>query len=105
MYETYEHQNQKLVTPKLALISLVLPHSHILQLHYLRGINMNNRLLNYLYDSWMICTYKIDILHSFFINHISLIMVFRCVLENKTPMWIILLSFFQVIKYIDIVYD
>jgi hypothetical protein len=25
MYETYEHQNQELVTPKLALISLVLP--------------------------------------------------------------------------------
>jgi hypothetical protein len=25
MYETYEHQNQGLVTPKLAPISLVLP--------------------------------------------------------------------------------
>jgi hypothetical protein len=50
----------------------------------------------------MIYIYKIDIFHPFFIDHISLIMVFRCVLKNKTLMWIILLSFFQVIKYVDI---
>jgi hypothetical protein len=66
---------------------------------------MNNILLNYLYDLWMIYTYKTNILHPFSIDHISPIMVFECVLENNTTMWIILLSFFQVMKYVDIVYD
>jgi hypothetical protein len=50
-------------------------------------------------------TYKIDIFHPFSMNHISTIMVFKCVLENKTSMWIIQLSFCQVMKYIDLVYD
>jgi hypothetical protein len=42
---------------------------------------------------------------SIFINHISPIMVFKCVLENKILTWIIQLSFFQAMKYIDLVYD
>jgi hypothetical protein len=49
--------------------------------------------------------YKIDIFHPFFIDHISLVMVFECLLENKTIMWIIQLSFFQVMKYASLVYD
>jgi len=32
-------------------------------------------------------------------------MVFECLLENKTSMWIIQLSFFQVMKYASLVYD
>jgi hypothetical protein len=50
-------------------------------------------------------TYKINMLHPFPIDHISPIMVFRCVLDNKTLTWIIQLSFFQVMKYADLVYD
>jgi hypothetical protein len=49
--------------------------------------------------------YKINIVHPFSIDHISPIMVFGCVLKNKTPTWIIELSFFQVIKYTNLVYD
>jgi Na+-transporting NADH:ubiquinone oxidoreductase subunit NqrE len=49
--------------------------------------------------------YKINIFHPFSIDHISLIMVFKCVLEKKTLTWIIKLSFFEVMKYIDLVYD
>jgi len=48
---------------------------------------------------------KIDIFHSFSIDHISLVMVFERLLENKTSMWIIQLSFFQVMKYASLVYD
>ncbi len=53
----------------------------------------------------MIYTYKIDILHPFSIDHISPTMVFKCALENKTLTWIILLLYFQVMKYADIIYE
>jgi hypothetical protein len=50
-------------------------------------------------------TYKIDILHPFFIDNISPVMVFGCVLKNKTPTWIFQLLFFQLMKYVDLIYD
>jgi hypothetical protein len=50
-------------------------------------------------------TYEIDIFHPFSINHISFVMVFKSVLENKTSMWIIQLSFFQVMKYVELAYN
>ncbi len=43
--------------------------------------------------------YKIEIFHPFYIDHVSPVMVFKCVLKNKTSTWIIQLSFFQVMKY------
>ncbi len=48
-------------------------------------------------------TYKIDILHPFSINHISFVIGFE--LKNITPTWIIQLSFFQVMKYANLVDD
>jgi hypothetical protein len=42
---------------------------------------------------------------SIFHRPYSLNMVFECVLENKTSTWTIYLSFFQVMIYVDLVYD
>jgi len=43
-------------------------------------------------------TYKIDIFHPFSIDHISPVMFFGCVLENKTSRFLIFMKFVTLIN-------
>jgi hypothetical protein len=93
VYETYEHQNQRLIMPKLAPISLVLPLSHCHSMWMCVVISM----------SFYVCLYK-NIVYNLFIFCLFVICVcvplsrLRCVWVCSVFHWFLSLSMFVCTK-------